>query len=79
MATKVKLRQKTISGNRFSLYLDYYPAIPHPETGNLTRREFLGMYLVDKPKNSSDKQHNEETLKLARQIHANRENQLSKP
>jgi len=33
MATKVKLRQKPISGNRQSLYLDFYPAIPHPETG----------------------------------------------
>jgi integrase len=79
MATKVKLRQKKISGKRFSLYLDFYPAIPHPETGNPTRREFIGMYLFEKPKNSEDKQHNEDTLKLARQIHANRENELNKP
>jgi hypothetical protein len=33
MAIKVKLREKKISGNRQSLYLDFYPAIPHPETG----------------------------------------------
>jgi integrase len=79
MATKVKLRQKKISGNRFSLYLDYYPAIPHPETGNPTRREFLGLYLFEKPKSSEDKQHNEDTLKLARQIHSNRENEINKP
>lgn len=45
MATKVKLRQKSISGNRQSLYLDFYPAIQHPETGEQTRREFLGFYL----------------------------------
>jgi len=45
MATKVKLRQKEISGKRQSLYLDFYPPIPHPKTGELTRREFLGMYL----------------------------------
>jgi integrase len=45
MAIKVKLRQKAISGNRQSLYLDFYPAIPHPETGEPTRREFLGLYL----------------------------------
>ncbi|HKK41292.1 MAG TPA: site-specific integrase, partial [Bacteroidales bacterium] len=45
MATKVKLRQKAISGNRQSLYLDFYPPIPHPETGSLTRREFLNMFL----------------------------------
>ena len=40
MAIKVKLRQKAISGNRQSLYLDFYPAIPHPETGEPTRWEF---------------------------------------
>lgn len=49
MAIKVKLRQKSISKDRQSLYLDFYPAIPHPKTGELTRREFLGMYiLIDK-------------------------------
>ena len=45
MAIKIKLRQKSISGNRQSLYLDFYPAIQHLETGKLTRREFLNMFL----------------------------------
>lgn len=45
MGTKVTLRQKGISGNRASLYLDIYPAIPHPKTGKPTRREFLKMYV----------------------------------
>lgn len=79
MATKVKLRQKAISGNRQSLYLDFYPAIPHPETGEPTRREFLGLYLFDKAKNTIDKQHNKETLQLAEQIRQKRENHLNKP
>jgi len=49
MATKVTLRTKNISKGRQSLYLDFYPAIPHPETGKPTRREFLGMYVyIDK-------------------------------
>jgi integrase len=49
MATKVKLRQRAISGNRQSLYLDFYPPITHPETGEPTRREYLGLYLyIDK-------------------------------
>lgn len=43
--TKVNLRTFPISGGRLSLYLDFYPAIPHPETGKKTRREFLGMFL----------------------------------
>ena len=65
MVVKVKLRQKAISGNRQSLYLDFYPAIPHPETGKPTRREFLGMYLLDKAKNPTYKLHNKETLQIA--------------
>jgi integrase len=79
MATKVKLRQKPISGNRQSLYLDFYPAIPHPETGEPTRREFLGLYLNDKANNPIDKQYNKETLQLAEQIRQKRENHLNKP
>ena len=79
MAIKVKLRQKPISGNRQSLYLDFYPAIPHPETGEPTRREFLGLYLFDKAKNPIDKQGNKETLQLAEQIRQKRENYLNKP
>ena len=42
--TKVTLRQKPISGNRESLYLDFYPAIIDND-GNETRRQFLGLYL----------------------------------
>lgn len=79
MAIKVKLRQKAISGNRQSLYLDFYPPIPHPKTGELTRREFLGMYLYDNTKTPIDKQHNKETLLLAEQIRQKRENNINKP
>jgi integrase len=91
MAIKVKLREKKISGNRQSLYLDFYPAIPHPETGEPTRREFLGLYIyAEKIKDKSgkdkniklspiDKHHNKETLQLAEQIRQKRENHLNKP
>ena len=79
MAIKVKLRQKKISEERQSLYLDFYPAIPHPGTGEPTRREFLKMYLFDKPKDFIDKHHNKETLQIAEQIRQKRENHLNKP
>lgn len=79
MATKVKLRQKPISGNRHSLYLDFYPAIPHPVTGEPTRREFLGLYIYEKPKTPIDKQHNTETLQIGESIRQKRENYLNKP
>ena len=42
--TKVTLRSKPISGNRESLFLDFYPAIIDKK-GKETRRQFLGLYL----------------------------------
>ena len=79
MATKVSLRQKKISKGRKSLYLDFYPPIPHPETGEPTRREFLGLYIYEKAKTPIDKQHNTETLKIGNSIRQKRENTLNKP
>jgi len=79
MTTKVTLRQKKISKGRQSLYLDFYPAIPHPETGKPTRREFLGLYIFEKPKTPIDKQHNTETLQIGESIRQKRENFLNKP
>lgn len=79
MTTKVTLRKKKISKGRESLYLDFYPAIPHPETGEPTRREFLGLYIFEKPKTLIDKQHNTETLQIGESIRQKRENFLNKP
>jgi len=91
MAIKVKLRQKKISGNRQSLYLDFYPPVLNPETGEQTRREFLGMYIFgetiidEKGKTKKvnlspiDKQHNKETLQLGESIRQKKDNQLNKP
>ncbi len=79
MATKVTLRKKRISKGRQSLYLDFYPAIPHPETGEPTRREFLGLYIFEKPKTPTEKQHNAETLQIGESIRQKRENFLNKP
>ncbi len=70
---KVHLRKKPISNGRTSMYLDYYPAISHPDTGKDTRREFLGLYLFNRPKTSADKQQNAETLALAENLRAKRQ------
>ncbi|GAB3339746.1 site-specific integrase [Larkinella ripae] len=70
---KVKLRRKPITDGRSSLYLDFYPAIPHPETGKPTRREFLGLYIFNKPKTIGDKDQNRETFSLAESIRARRQ------
>lgn len=79
MAVKVKLREKSITGSRKSLYLDYYPPVPNPETGEPTRREFLGLYVSEIPKSPLDKQTDKETRSLAEQIRHRREQELNKP
>lgn len=42
---KITLRRKLLSSGRETLYLDFYPPIPHPETGKPTRREFLNLFI----------------------------------
>src|SRR5688572_9747070 len=79
MATKVKLRQKAITKNRLSLYLDFYPPIMNPKTNQLSRREVLNMYVFDKPRNPMDKIHNQDTMVIAEGLRQKRENELNKP
>lgn len=79
MAIKVTLRKKSISGKRQSLYLDFYPPIQNSDTGKLSRREVLGMYIFDNTRNPLDKTHNISTLQLAEQIRQKRESDLNKP
>lgn len=66
MAIKVKLRQKPISGNKLSLYLDFWPAITNPKTGQPTRREFLKLYLYAplKPKGKRKKDETDNRLPI---------------
>jgi hypothetical protein len=71
-------KKKLISGNRKSLYLDFYPEILHPDTGKPTRREFLGLYVSDKPKTAVEKLHDKETLTLADNIRAQRQLEIQK-
>ena len=78
-ATKVFLREKKISKGRRSLYLDFYPPIINPKTGEKTRREFLGMYIFEQPKNPFDKQQKKETLRLAQAIRAQRHESTNAP
>jgi integrase len=79
MTIKVALREKKITGNRKSLFLDFYPAIPHPETGKPIRKEYLGLYLFENDKSPIDKLHNTETRKIAESIRQRKENILNKP
>jgi hypothetical protein len=65
MAIKVSIRKKRISKGRESLYLDFYPKIENPKTGKLTRREFLKMYVYEKPRSEIEKRYNREQENIA--------------
>ena len=45
LCTKVTVRKRPIRNGQISLYLDFYPAIRNPRNGQLTRREYLGIYI----------------------------------
>jgi site-specific recombinase XerD len=70
---KVKLRKKSLTGNRNRLFLDFYPALIDPDTGKQSRREFLDLFLYTQPTNAFQKEHNKEALVLAENIRSNRE------
>ncbi|RYZ22088.1 MAG: site-specific integrase [Chitinophagaceae bacterium] len=74
----VKLREKPLSGNRIRLYLDYYPGIPNPKTGKLTRRETLPLELVKNPKSQFEKERNKEMRLAGKVIESERMMQLAK-
>ncbi|RYZ82397.1 MAG: site-specific integrase, partial [Proteobacteria bacterium] len=70
---KVTIRKKQLLHGRSSLYLDFWPPITNPDSGRPQRREYLEIYLIDKPKTEMDKVCNIETMKLAENIRAKRQ------
>ena len=49
-------KRKSSAGGRQILYLDFYPAIE--VDGRQTRREYLGLFVYDHPRNLFDREHN---------------------
>jgi hypothetical protein len=70
---KVTLRKRLLKTGRISLYLDHCPPIIHPESGKITRWEYLNMYLYSPPRDEIEKRHNRDLETLARTIAANRQ------
>ncbi len=73
MSIKVTLRKRQLPSGKITLYLDFYPAIRNPKTMQLSRREYLGIYLTSRPANRAEKMINEEKMKIAEGIRAQRE------
>lgn len=74
--TKVTVRKKKIAKGRISLYLDFYPPIIQPDTGSSTRREFLGLHYVERPRSEDDTAEKVNALALAEAIRVKREVQI---
>jgi len=70
---KVFLREKKLSNGRRGLYLDFYPPIPHPETRKPTRREHFKLYIYERPKTETERDHNKETKILGETIRSQRQ------
>ncbi len=75
---KVTLRKKAISKGRLSLYLDIYPPILNKKTNKLSRREFLNLYIFDKPKNETQRISNIKNLRTAELIQIRKQTELNK-
>lgn len=71
--SKVSLRKRPISGDRYSLYLDYYPAIRNPKTMKMSRREYLGFYIFANPRTKFQKEYNDSILMDAELIRCRRQ------
>ena len=71
--SKVTLRQEKLKSGKLSLYLDFYPPIWNPNIKKMSRREFLGLYLIAEPQDKFEMDYNEAILIKARGIRAQRE------
>jgi len=79
-----KLKQKILSDGQISLYLEYYFGYAksysnekEKETVKINRKkEFINLYIWASPRTPIERQHNKETLELAKQIRSEWEQQL---
>ncbi len=79
-----KLGAKVLSNGRESLFLDYYfgytkvyDEVKDKEVVRVERkREYLSLYLWQAPRNPQERQHNKETLELAKKIRYERGQEL---
>jgi integrase len=72
-ATKVTLRKRELPSGKITLYLDFYPPIRNPRTMEMSRREYLGIYLTKNPRTPAERSINAEKMKQAEAIRAQRE------
>lgn len=75
-AVKVTLRKRLLPSGRITLYLDFYPPLRDPVTMQNVRHEYLGIYLVNKPRFAIEKEANKEKIRQAEALRSERELQI---
>lgn len=81
-----KLKQKTLSDGRISLFLEYYLGYTKEYDEEKDKevikkdrkREFLSLYLIANPRTPLERQTNKQTLELAKEIRHEKEQELRK-
>jgi integrase len=71
--TKVKLRKRLLPSGKITLYLDFWPPVRDPKTNKQSRREYLGIYLVNKPRTPEDREMNAKKMIAAEGLRSKRE------
>lgn len=66
----VTLREKPLTNGNISLYLDIY-------RDGVRVKEYLKLYIVEKPKSTAERAENKETLRLAEEIRTARQSELN--
>ncbi|TKC09601.1 site-specific integrase [Pedobacter frigoris] len=68
-----KVKMRSITNSRKSIVLDYSPPLKNPATGKLHQFETLKLYIYDETADQWERQHNKETMTLARTVCAQRQ------
>ena len=73
-ATKVTLRKRELPSGKITLYLDFYPPVRNPRTMQMSRREYLGIYIAKSPRTPAERNINAEKLKQAEALSLHSQN-----
>lgn len=66
------LRKKKLKSGKYSLYIDYYPAVWNPAKKTYTRREFLDLHIHGNPTTALEKRENQLYMEIAEKIYLKR-------
>lgn len=76
--TKITIRTRKVKNGKRSIYLDYAPPVPNPDTGRNMRFEGLRLYIWEEPKTRLQHKENRQVMQLADEIRLRRLNEVNR-